>query len=79
MAGIIITLATTNTGALYFALFLMLPGTYGCFQISNAWMANVAARPQKKRAIGLAMNNSFGNLALVWVGADLYNALGGFD
>jgi hypothetical protein len=50
----------------YFALFLMLPGTYGCFQISNAWMANIGARPQKKRAIALAMNNSFGNTALVW-------------
>lgn len=66
IAGIVITMATTNTGARYFALFLMLPGTYGCFQISNAWMANIAARPQKKRAIGLAMNNSIGNLALVW-------------
>lgn len=66
IAGIIITMATTNTGARYFALFPMLAGTYGCFQISNAWMANVAARPQKKRAIGLAMNNSIGNLALVW-------------
>ncbi|KAF5523299.1 putative transporter [Colletotrichum aenigma] len=65
-AGIIITIATTNTGARYFALFLMLPGTYGCFQVSNAWMANIAARPQKKRAIALAVNNSIGNLALVW-------------
>ncbi|KAK1657107.1 major facilitator superfamily domain-containing protein [Colletotrichum godetiae] len=66
LAGTIITIATTNTGARYFALFLMLPGTYGCFQISNAWMANIAARPQKKRAIALAANNSIGNLALVW-------------
>lgn len=59
-------MATTSNAARYFALFLMLPGTYGCFQISNAWMANIAARPQKKRAIGLAMNNAIGNLALVW-------------
>ncbi|CAM1503127.1 Fc.00g079030.m01.CDS01 [Cosmosporella sp. VM-42] len=66
LVGIIITMATTNIGARYFALFLMLPGTYGCFQISNAWMANIGARPRKKRAISLAMNNSFGNLALVW-------------
>ncbi|EMR71852.1 putative mfs transporter protein [Eutypa lata UCREL1] len=66
IVGIIITIATTNNAARYFALFLMLPGTYGCFQISNAWMANIAARPQKKRAIGLAMNNAIGNLALVW-------------
>ncbi|KAM5345247.1 hypothetical protein ACJ41O_011109 [Fusarium nematophilum] len=66
LAGIVITMATTNTGARYFALFLMLPGTYGCFQISNAWMANIGARPRKKRAISLAMNNSVGNLALVW-------------
>lgn len=66
ITGIIITVATTNVGARYFALFLMLPGTYGCFQISNAWMANVGARPQKKRAISLAMNNAIGNISLVW-------------
>jgi MFS family permease len=66
MAGIIITIATTNVPARYFALFLMLPGAYGCFQVSNAWMANIAARPQKKRAIALALNNSIGNTALVW-------------
>lgn len=66
LVGIIITIATTKTAARYFALFLMLPGTYGCFQISNAWMANIASRPQKTRAIALAMNNSIGNLALVW-------------
>lgn len=65
-AGIIITVASTNTAARYFAIFLMLPGTFGCMQISNAWMANIAARPQKKRAIGLAMNNAIGNSALVW-------------
>jgi MFS family permease len=66
LAGIIITMATTNVPARYFALFLMLPGAYGCFQVSNAWMANIAARPQKKRAIALAMNNALGNTALVW-------------
>jgi MFS family permease len=66
MVGMIITLATTNNAARYFALFLMMPGAYGCFQVSNAWMANIAARPQKKRAIALAMNNSIGNIALVW-------------
>lgn len=66
LVGIIITIATTKTAARYFALFLMLPGTYGCFQISSAWMANIASRPQKARAIALAMNNSMCNLALVW-------------
>lgn len=66
IVGMIITLATTNSAARYFALFLMMPGAYGCFQVSNAWMANIAARPQKKRAISLAMNNSIGNIALVW-------------
>ncbi|KAF2018080.1 MFS general substrate transporter [Aaosphaeria arxii CBS 175.79] len=64
--GIVITIATTNHAARFFALYLMLPGTYGCFQVSNAWMANIAARPQKKRAIALAMNNALGNTALVW-------------
>lgn len=66
IVGIIITVATTNVAARYFALFLMLPGTYGCFQVSNAWMANIGARPNKKRGISLAMNNAVGNLSLVW-------------
>ena len=66
ITGIIITLATTNIAARYFALFLMLPGTYACFQVSNAWMSSIAARPRKKRGIALALNNSFGNTALTW-------------
>jgi nitrate/nitrite transporter NarK len=66
VTGIVITLATTNIGARYFALFLMLPGTYACFQVSNAWMSSIAARPRKKRGIALALNNSFGNTALTW-------------
>ncbi|KAL4962604.1 major facilitator superfamily domain-containing protein [Aspergillus stella-maris] len=65
-AGIIITVSTTNTAARYVAIFMMLPGTYGTIQISNAWMSDIAARPRKKRAIALAMNNAVGNSALVW-------------
>jgi hypothetical protein len=66
LIGIIITMSTTKIGPRYFALFLMIPGAYACFQVSNAWMANIAARPKRKRAIALAMNNAFGNLALTW-------------
>ncbi|RDW64414.1 uncharacterized protein DSM5745_09825 [Aspergillus mulundensis] len=66
VTGIIITVATTISAARYVAIFMMLPGTYGCMMISNAGMANIAARPQKVRAIGLAMNNSLGKSALVW-------------
>lgn len=66
VVGIVITISTLNVTARYISIFLMLPGLYGCMQISNAWMANIAARPQKKRAIGLAMNNSIGNSALIW-------------
>ncbi|KAL4792865.1 major facilitator superfamily domain-containing protein [Aspergillus venezuelensis] len=65
-AGIIITVSTTNTAARYVAIFMMLPGTYGTIQTSYAWMPNIAARPRKKRAIALAMNNAVGNSALVW-------------
>lgn len=66
IAAIILTLATTNTGARYFALMIMVPGSYGCFQVSNAWVASVAARPKQKRAIALAMSNAVGNTSLVW-------------
>jgi hypothetical protein len=66
IAAIIITMATTNTGARYFALMIMVPGSYGCFQVSNAWVASVAARPKQKRAIALAMSNAVGNTSLIW-------------
>lgn len=66
LAGIVITLATPNVPANYVALMLMIPGTYGCFQISNAWAASVSPRPKLKRAVALALNNSLGNTALIW-------------
>lgn len=66
IAAIIITMATTNVGARYFALMIMVPGSYGCFQVSNAWVASVAARPKQKRATALAMSNAVGNTALIW-------------
>ncbi|CAI7611508.1 unnamed protein product [Penicillium pancosmium] len=50
--GIILTMATLNIGARYFALFHILGGTYGCFQISNAWMANIAATEEACGRIG---------------------------
>ena len=66
LTGIVITLATPNVVANYFALMLMIPATYGCFQVSNAWAASVAPRPKQKRAVALALNNSMGNTALIW-------------
>ncbi|KAF6809336.1 major facilitator superfamily transporter [Colletotrichum musicola] len=66
LLAVIITLKKTNMGAQYFALFLVMPGTYGCFQISNAWMASIAARPRKKRATAWAANTAICNLASGW-------------
>ncbi|KAK2757930.1 hypothetical protein FQN54_004336 [Arachnomyces sp. PD_36] len=66
VVAIIITMATVNTGARYFALMVMVPGSYSCFQVSNAWAASVAARPKQKRATALALSNSLGNTALIW-------------
>lgn len=66
LIGIIIVLATPDVGANYFALMLMIPAAYGCFQVSNAWAVSVAPRPKQKRAVALALNNSIGNTALIW-------------
>lgn len=66
VVAIIITMATINTGARYFALMVMVPGSYACFQVSNAWAASVAARPKQKRATALALSNSLGNTSLIW-------------
>lgn len=66
IAGIIINLVTTNMAAQYFSIFLTLSSSYACFQISNAWMANFASRPRKKRAVALALNTAMGNSAMTW-------------
>ncbi|BGP38805.1 hypothetical protein JCM10449v2_002742 [Rhodotorula kratochvilovae] len=66
MVGFVIAAATTNTGARYFSLFLMLGGLFGSYNVALAWISSSFPRPRGKRAMAYAIINSLGNIAQIW-------------
>lgn len=66
MAGCIIVTATTNTGARFFAMFLMPMGAVSAYQIIIAWVANSFPRPLVKRSAAIATANMIGNTASIY-------------
>jgi len=61
MVGFIISLATMNTGARYFSMFLMACG-YAGFAMTLVWASNIFPRPPAKRAAVIGIVNGIGNL-----------------
>lgn len=54
--------ATTKTIApRYLALFLLLGGIYGSFNVCHAWTGSLMARPRAKRAMSYAIVNAVAN------------------
>jgi MFS family permease len=66
IAGFIICVATLNTGARYFGVMLFVGATYGVNNIILAWTASVLSQSDEKRAVSIALANTFGNLASVY-------------
>ncbi|OOQ84551.1 allantoate permease [Penicillium brasilianum] len=66
VAGGIICTATTNTGAKFFAMFLMPMGAVSAYQIIIAWVANSFPRPLVKRSAAIAIANMLGNTASIY-------------
>ncbi|CAO1637301.1 unnamed protein product [Parajaminaea phylloscopi] len=60
LVGFILAAATKNTGARYFAMFLMTAG-YGGYTTILSWSSNTIPRPTYKRAAALAMINCISN------------------
>lgn len=58
--GFIIASATRNTGARFFAMFIM-ASSYAGYVIILSWSANTIPRPPYKRAVALAMINCISN------------------
>ncbi|KAF7298654.1 Tartrate transporter [Mycena indigotica] len=81
--GFIIGLSTFNTGARYFAMFLMAV-SYASFPLTAVWVANVIPRPPAKRAAAIGIVNGIGNLgnlmgSYVWKaewGPDYHQSMG---
>ncbi|KAJ5288891.1 hypothetical protein N7478_001921 [Penicillium angulare] len=66
VVGGIISTATTNTGARFFAMFLMPMGAVSAYQIILAWVANSFPRPLVKRSAAIALANMIGNTASIY-------------
>lgn len=66
MASFIISVATLNTGARYFAMVIMVPSLYCSFTTILSWMSNSCPRPPLKRAIALSLMNCLSNSASIW-------------
>ncbi|TPX15851.1 uncharacterized protein E0L32_000185 [Thyridium curvatum] len=73
IAGFVISAATTNLGARYFSMMIMLPGVYTAFTIGLTWAANTMPRPPAKRAALLALCNACANCSSIY-GPYLYPA-----
>ena len=65
IVGFILGAASTNTGARYFAMFLMIIGGHGSDAVVIAWACKTMLRPRVKRAAMVAFVNAFGNCAQV--------------
>lgn len=65
IGGFVIGAASTNLGARYFAMILMVAGGHGANALLLAWTQKTMLRPRVKRASSVALVNAIGNLSQV--------------
>lgn len=66
VVGNIIVVSTLNTGARFFAMFLMPMGAVSAYQIILTWLANSFPRPLVKRSACISIANMIGNTANIY-------------
>ncbi|KAI0450384.1 allantoate permease [Xylaria acuta] len=66
VVGNIIAVSTLNTGARFFAIFLLPIGAVTSYQIILAWVANSFPRPLVKRSACISFANLVGNSANIY-------------
>ncbi|KAI0856888.1 allantoate permease [Xylaria cubensis] len=66
VVGNIIAVSTLNTGARFFAMFLLPIGAVTSYQIILAWVANSFPRPLVKRSACISFANLVGNSANIY-------------
>ncbi|RYO85387.1 hypothetical protein DL764_009178 [Monosporascus ibericus] len=71
--GNIIVVSTLNTGARFFAMFLMPMGAVSAYTIILSWVANSFHRPLVKRSACISITNMIGNCANIY-GSYMYPA-----
>ena len=65
-AGFAIAAATYNVAARYVAIMIFVGATYGVNNIVLAWAAASCGETDEKKAVAIAMANTFGNLASIY-------------
>lgn len=66
IVGFVTACATLNTGARYFAMCLFSVGVYACHSIILGWVASTCGQTREKKAISLAVVNTFATLSQIW-------------
>jgi sugar phosphate permease len=66
VAANIIAVATTNTGARYFAMMMLPCSMYSGSTIVLSWISNTLSQPAAKRAAGIALINAIVNTPNIW-------------
>ncbi|KAI5958231.1 hypothetical protein KGF57_002586 [Candida theae] len=62
----IILIATTNFGARYFAMVLMMPSLFTAYVLVITWMSNSCPRSPAKRAVAIALMIGLSNSPYAW-------------
>lgn len=66
IVGFTISVSTLNVPARYVGIVIFVGATYGVNNIIIGWAASVLGETNEKRAVAIAMANTFGNLASVY-------------
>jgi hypothetical protein len=66
IAGFVLSCATLNVPARFVGIVLFVGATYGVNNIILGWTASVVGQTDEKKAVAIAMCNTFGNLASVY-------------
>lgn len=67
LVGFVISVATLNVGARYFAVFLFVGFSFGINNILLGWVSATVGQTDEKKAVSLAIANSLGNCASIYM------------
>lgn len=66
IAGFILCVSTLNTWVRYFGVMVFVGASYGVNTIILGWVSSVLGQSDEKKAVALAMANTFGNLSAIY-------------
>lgn len=66
IAGFVICVSTLNTWVRYFGVMVFVSASYGVNTIVLGWVSSVLGQSNEKKAVALALCNTFGNLSAIY-------------